>query len=210
MFTGLIRCIGTLKSLRDNGESRILTISHDFGFSPEQGASIAVQGVCITVLPGSTSGIFQGECFFATLRKTNLLRLSPGCQVHLEPALTLGDALDGHLVQGHVKQTIRVLENRKAGRGRALLLEKPSDSASLLKEEDAVALDGVSLTIAASNRSSFTIQLIGETLEKTLLAALRPGMNVNLETDFMIRGTMGTAEIKQRITPRLLGQWGYV
>ena len=67
MFTGLIRGIGILQSTRDGSESRILTIGHTLGFVPEQGASIAVQGVCITVLPGAAIGTFQGECFFHSM-----------------------------------------------------------------------------------------------------------------------------------------------
>ncbi|MDC7233305.1 MAG: riboflavin synthase [Spirochaetales bacterium] len=215
MFTGLIRHLGVIRSVREGRESRVLTLAHDFARAPRAGASIAVQGVCLTVLPGADGRLFSAECHYATLKKSTLQFCRPGQKVHLEPALTLSDPLDGHLVQGHVSAMASVMENRPAGRGRSLTMELPESLRTEICREGSVALDGVSLTVATLEEHSFSIQLIGETLRTSLLGSLHRGEKVNVEGDLLLRNrpARGAGEFskqKSTITEQQLLQWGYV
>jgi len=172
---------------------------------------VAVDGVCLTVVE-SDKGYFTAECFFATLDKTGLKFKRPGDAVHLEPALHLGDSLDGHLVQGHISGQAKILENRTAGRGRQLMLQIPEGLEDQFIPEGSVCLDGVSLTISSLLGDCFSVQLIGETLESTLLGKLKPGGRVNLETDMLLRFAENRTIQKKikGITKQQLLQWGYV
>jgi len=216
MFTGLIQGLGRIQAVRDRQGSRLITIRNSLRDIPAQGASVAVDGVCLTVLSAGT-GTFTAECFFATLDKTGLKSKRPGASVHLEPALRLGDSLDGHLMQGHVSCRTAVLENRTMGRGRLLTLQIPEGHEHEFVQEGSVGLDGVSLTIASLTGGRFSVQLIGETLESTLLGKLKPGELVNLETDFFLRSRGDSSNCKYEtennksgITKQQLLHWGYV
>lgn len=215
MFTGLIRSIGRVRRIQKTGTKSLLTLSHDFGEIPRKGDSIAVNGVCLTV-SSTDSRNFSAECYYATLAKSNLKNLKPGDPVHMEPALRMGDALDGHFVQGHVNRTVRVLSLKPVDRGAALRMSRPEKDDGALIPEGSVALNGVSLTISALDGASFSVQLIGETLKDSLLGKLRPGAEVNLETDMLLRGrTAAENDGPQRsaspgLTKEKLLQWGYV
>jgi len=210
MFTGLIRCIGEVKSIRDGRESRVLWIKHSFPEIPLQGASIAVQGVCLTVLEGADKAQFTVECHHATLKKSNLQYCRPGDRVHLEPAMTLASAVDGHLVQGHVSAMAAVKGNKPVGRGSLLTLELPDKVRREICREGSVALNGVSLTIASLDAISFSIQLIGETLRSTCLSDLKARDKVNVEGDLLLRQRGQRSAENKGITEQKLLQWGYV
>ena len=212
MFTGLIQCIGELRSRRTIPGGVVLGIRHGFDEILPEGASVAVNGVCLTVI-SDRSGIFQAECYYETLEKTTLAGLPAGSKVNLEQALKLNGALDGHLVQGHVSGVVKVLGRVPRGKGIALSVALPERNRKGLIAEGSVALDGVSLTIADLEADRLTVQLIGETLERTTLKDRRPGDEINMESDFLLRGR-GNIEIheenKETITMGRLAQWGYV
>lgn len=210
MFTGLIRCIGVVKSIRNGRDSRIITIKHSFPDIPLQGASIAVQGVCLTVLESADKTQFIAECHYASLKKSNLQYCRPGDRVHLEPAMTLGSAVDGHLVQGHVSAMAAVKRNSLAGSGRTLTLELPDKLRQEICSEGSVALNGVSLTVESLDTNSFSIQLIGETLRSSCLADLKTGDKVNVEGDLLLRQRAEVSVAGEGITEQKLLQWGYV
>jgi riboflavin synthase len=210
MFTGLIQSIGTIAGIRTIPGGKALQIRHDFIETLDAGASVAVNGVCLTVTE-DRQGIFTAECYFETLRKSSLYRFRPGKRVNLEQALRADSRLDGHFVQGHVSAVVRVLRVIPQGKGTELTVSLPEKKEGIIRE-GSVALDGVSLTIADLQPDSLSVQLIGETLERTVLKECKPGDPVNLESDLLLRaGNRGLQEReKERITMSLLAQWGYV
>ncbi|HOD33235.1 MAG TPA: riboflavin synthase, partial [Holophaga sp.] len=128
---------------------------------------------------------FTADLSEETLRRTTLGTLALGAVLHLEPALRLGEALDGHLVQGHVDAVGRLLA-RCEGEG-AWRFEMPSDLAPLVAPKGSIAVDGISLTVVEARAADFTVALIPETVKRTRLADLRPGEPVNLEVDVLAR-----------------------
>lgn len=211
MFTGLIECLGTLAGRRSIPGGVSLRISHGFDQVLSLGASVAVNGVCLTVTEDK-NGAFTAECYYETLNKTTLSALRTGSSVNLEQALRMDGALDGHLVQGHVSAVVRVLRKTPRGKGMELTVSLPENSQGLVAE-GSVALDGVSLTIAGLQAGSLTVQLIGETLERTTLMDRKTGDLINLESDFILRARhqdVLTNQNKESITMSRLAQWGYV
>ena len=198
MFTGLIRCLGTIRDVQDGRGKRSFFVGHDLPGGLGPGDSIAVNGVCLTVRDLQADS-FWVDCYYVTLEKTTLAGLSVGDEVHLEPALRLGDALDGHLLQGHVSCTVAVKDFREMGAGVCLTLEMPRGLEHCFVPEGSVAIDGVSLTVAALDSGVFSVQLIGETLERTLLGHLKQGKRVNLETDFLLRSRWKASSAKERV-----------
>lgn len=148
------------------------------------GASLAVSGVCLTVIEllGEESLV---ELSPETLRRTTLGGLRAGSAVNLEPALRMGDALGGHWVQGHVDGTVAVVAVETVGDHREVSCELPADLAPFVVEKGSVALDGVSLTVAALAEGRFEVALIPHTLEVTTLGALRAGDRLNVEVDLL-------------------------
>ena len=134
----------------------------------------------------------------------------------MEPALRMGDALDGHFVQGHVNRTVKVLSLKTVDGGAELCMARPGSDDGALIPEGSVALNGVSLTICALDNESFSVQLIGETLNDSLLGGLRAGDDVNLETDMLLRGRTPAEDngpwgnVPSGLTKEKLLQWGYL
>jgi riboflavin synthase len=151
------------------------------------GASVAVQGVCLTVLDLDPRG-FAVAAESETLRLTTLGGLRVGARVNLERALAAGGRLDGHLVQGHVDGTARVAAVRAEGRTRVLAIEVPADVAKYVVPKGSLAVDGVSLTVGPRVQAGrFEVFLIPYTWEKTTLGGLGAGDLVNVETDLVAR-----------------------
>ena len=209
MFTGLIQNLGCLEGRRSIPGGELLRIGHGFSEPLAEGASVAVNGVCLTVTR-DRMGIFTAECYFETIRKTALPFLRVGDNVNLEPAMAVNGILDGHLVQGHVTAVVRILQAVKKGRGLELSVSLPENRKGLI-QEGSVALDGVSLTIASLASDRLTVQLIGETMKRTSLQFRKIGDPVNLESDFLLRGQQEQVEQnKEKITMGHLARWGYV
>ena len=192
MFTGLIREIGRLKGMTSRGGVLRLDVEAPVTAGATSiGASIAVNGICLTVT--ATSGRrFSVEAASETRRLTTLRHWSPGDRVHLEPALRAGDPLDGHLVQGHVDGTGTVAAIRKSGGGLLMTVDLPRKLADFLTPKGSVAVDGVSLTVDEGPfDSGFTVNLIPHTLAATTFDKLRPGRKVNLEMDVLVKAARG-------------------
>lgn len=196
MFTGIIVERGRLTADPEpsgqGGVRLILEHSPELGRRLEIGASLAVSGVCLTITelsdPPARSKV---ELSPETLARTNLGELRRGSEVNLEPALRMGDALGGHMVQGHVDGTARVVDRRDVGSDRSgdrtdhrvLAFSIPAELAPFLVEKGSVTVDGVSLTVSALLPDRFEVALIPHTLEVTTLSRLEPGDLVNLEVD---------------------------
>ena len=197
MFTGLIREIGVLRRVASGGELSRLQI-HAPRTAPRvaTGDSIAVNGICLTVT-GVRRDLILAEAAAETRRVTTLRRWRPGDRLHLEPALRVGEALDGHLVLGHVDGVGRVIGNERRGASLLLTIGCGPDLARWLMPKGSVAVDGVSLTVdAGPHVDRFTANIIPHTLRWTTLARVRRGREVNLEMDVLVKAarTGRTAE----------------
>lgn len=192
MFTGLVAERGRV--LSDPAPSPhggvLLSLGHGRGVGERLslGASLAVSGVCLTVieLAGDlgSSTVEMGE---ETLRRTTLGGLRAGGAVNLEPPLRLGDPLGGHWLQGHVDTTVEVLEREDHADHAVLVFALPLAMAPYVVEKGSVALDGVSLTVASLAPGRFGVWLIPHTLEVTTLGLLAPGDRVNFEADVLAK-----------------------
>jgi riboflavin synthase len=152
------------------------------------GASVAVNGVCLTVV--ETEGdVFYADVVPETRRRTNLGGLKPGDPVNLELPLIASAALDGHLVQGHVDATARINEVADTELGKEVSIELPGSLARYVAEKGSIAVDGVSLTVVqvSDARKEFKIAYIPHTLAETTAGAYQPGTLVNLEVDVVAR-----------------------
>ena len=186
MFTGLIVERGRL--IADPVPSGQGGVRLAVGLSPELadrlaiGDSLAVSGVCLTVTE-KVAGQVLVELSPETLARTTLGALRGGDEVNLEPALRMGDALGGHMVQGHVDGTAEVVDRHDLEEHRVLAFSIPPELAPFLVEKGSVTVDGVSLTVSALLPDRFEVALIPHTLEMTSLALRVPGDRVNLEMD---------------------------
>lgn len=182
MFTGLIRHLGTLdfRKPRPGGARLGVGVPQELLDRLEPGASIAVNGACLTVVDRGT-GRFEADLSEETLQRTTLGRLLPGTTVNLEPSLRVGDPLDGHLVAGHVDAVARLLA-RAQDEG-AWRFSLPSELAPMIASKGSVAVDGISLTVVECGPDGFSAALIPETVRATRLRSLNAGDEVNLEVD---------------------------
>ena len=188
MFTGIIEAVGTVAAVepRDNGV--VLAIRADsVAWDLRPGASIAVSGVCQTVLDVEP-GRFRVAAEAETLRLTTLGSLRPGAQVNLERALRADGRFDGHIVLGHVDGRGQVTAARSEGRTWVLEIEVPEHLRPFVVPKGSIAIDGVSLTVGPRVESGrFELFLIPYTWDHTALHRLRPGDAVNVETDILGR-----------------------
>jgi len=150
------------------------------------GASLAVAGVCLTVLEPTATGC-EVELSQETLARTRLGRLREGDEVNLEPALRVGDPMGGHWVQGHVDGLARLVARRDDGEHSRFRVRAPAGSEGWLVEKGSVALDGVSLTLASSHGLEFDVALIPHTLEVTTLGSTRVGDRFHFEADILAK-----------------------
>jgi riboflavin synthase len=183
VFTGIIEEIGKVISARPGNLS--VAAGKVLG-DMEEGASIAVNGVCLTVT-GFDSKSFAVEVMPETLSRTNLGLLKTGDGVNLERPLSLGGRLGGHLVQGHIDTTGRVISITPRGESVIAGFEAPPRLMSYIVEKGFIAVDGASLTVASRNSSSFRVSLVSYTRQNTILGGLRVGDTVNLEADIIAK-----------------------
>lgn len=187
MFTGIITQTGTVRGLRVRDKDAELELAPERPFEGlELGESVAISGVCLTVVAGDGAS-FRAEMSRETLARTTLGRLKSGDRVNLERALRLQDRLGGHWVQGHVDQIIHLRSITPAGDHVELGFEKPRQAQGFLVEKGSVALDGVSLTVAQELDSVFTVSMLRYTLQETAFRARRVGDAVNAEWDLIAK-----------------------
>ena len=186
MFTGIIREIGTVEEVKRTADGARLRVTAGVADDLGAGDSVSVDGVCLTVAsPGAES--FEADVMNQTLSLTTLGALEAGARVNLEPALRAGEPLGGHLVQGHVDDRGRVTSASEDGFARRLGVSVPEGLRRYVAEHGSVALDGVSLTVAALTPDGLEVSLIPETLERTTLGELGDGSEVNVEVDVVAR-----------------------
>ena len=191
MFTGLIEKLGAVGGVRDLPSGRRLRIATEIGGQLALGDSIAVNGVCLTVVAFDASG-FEAEVSPETLRVTNLAELRNGSTVNLERPLLPSDRLGGHFVQGHVDGVGHVADIRREADFWWVGVGFPADLARYFVTKGSVAVDGISLTVAGLDADSFTVQIIPHTWRHTNLHARSVGEAVNIECDiigkYVVRG----------------------
>ena len=181
MFTGIIEEVGHVA--RIGGGSLVIDCQKVLE-DVHLGDSIAVNGVCLTVTRFDRSS-FTADVMPETVRRTSLAELKKGSPVNLERALTLASRLGGHIVSGHIDGTGEIV--KFADEGNAILMTISADSSLLryIVEKGSVALDGISLTVAAVTDSDFTVSLIPHTREVTNLGSKKVGSSINIEADVL-------------------------
>jgi riboflavin synthase alpha subunit len=186
MFTGIVRERGRVVSANRNGFGLHLRIAAAETAQAAPGDSVSVSGCCLTVT--ATDGkALEFDAVPETIARTTLGALEPGAEVNLEPALRAGEPLGGHFVQGHVDGRARVSAIEPEGEGARLQLQLPAELYRYCVEKGSLAVDGVSLTIAALDDDGVEIALVPFTLERTTLGALGPGDEVNVEVDLLAK-----------------------
>ena len=181
MFTGIIEKTARVHRVIENRMSKRLVLGHDWA-DLKDGESIAVNGVCLTIAEFTPTEV-SFDVIAETLDKTNLGFLRAEDEVHVERALRVGDRIDGHFVQGHVDGRARLIEQRASDTEWCLVIEASDELAKFLAPKGSVAIDGVSLTIAALRGNIFELALIPTTLQITALGKRPVGWLFNLETD---------------------------
>ncbi|MGH2997307.1 MAG: riboflavin synthase [Gaiellaceae bacterium] len=187
MFTGIVRERGRVASLEGGaGGLRLVVEAPRTAASVALGDSVAVNGCCLTAV-AVADGSIGFDAVPESLRRTSLGRLEAGAEVNVEAALRAGEPLGGHYVQGHVDGVGHVLAVEPEGEGRRIRIEASPDVLRYCVEKGSIAVEGVSLTIAALEDGAFQIALVPHTLEETTLGALEPGDEVNLEADVLAK-----------------------
>ena len=188
MFTGLVEATGELVALtrRDDGEGARLSLRVPFASEVRTGESIAVNGCCLTAVaidPTTIAFDLLGE----TMDRTNLGSIKPGAPVNLERALAANGRLGGHFVQGHIDTTAEVLAFAEVGSDWRLEVALPEPFARYVAFKGAIAIDGISLTVAEVNPTNFLCWIIPHTRAATNLSFREAGESVNLEFDLLAK-----------------------
>ena len=188
MFTGIIKAKGTISAMQKRGGDVRLSVRSD-GLpwaDYEIGESVAVNGVCLTAVELHEDG-FDTDVSVETLDVTGLGKLDVGSSVNLEPSLSLGDRLGGHLVSGHVDCTGTVVSRTADARSIRFVIEIPEAYARYVAKKGSVSVDGVSLTVNEVSGNTFDMNIIPHTAEVTLFGEYAPGTVVNIEVDLLAR-----------------------
>ena len=186
MFTGIVRERGRVVSAERNGGGVLLRIAAQTTAGAGLGDSIAVNGCCLTVTAADGETL-EFDAVPETIARTTLGALEEGAEVNLEPALRAGEPLGGHFVQGHVDGRARVSALDREGDSARLTLDLEPGLLRYCVEKGSIAVEGVSLTIAALREDGVEIALVPFTLEHTTLGALGPGTEVNVEVDLLAK-----------------------
>jgi riboflavin synthase len=184
VFTGIIEELGEVVALEPRGDSAVLAVRAST-VAPH-GASVAVNGVCLTVV-GAAGGELHFDVMAETLKRSVVGALRAGERVNLERAVRADGRLDGHIVQGHVDGTGVVVSRTPGDAWDAVRFGMPPELSRYVAEKGSIAVDGVSLTVTAVGDDWFEVGLIPETLRATTLGAKQPGDPVNLEVDVLAK-----------------------
>ena len=187
MFTGLIEEIGTVEELVPLGDAvRIAVRAPKVTQDAAAGDSIAVDGVCLTVVDNA-SGTFTADVMRETLDRSRLGSYAPGSRVNLERALAAGQRMGGHIVQGHVDGVAEVVSRTASEHWEVVRFTLPRQLNRYVVEKGSIAVNGTSLTVSAVSEGYFEVSLIPTTLSETTAGALQPGDPVNLEVDVVAK-----------------------
>jgi riboflavin synthase len=190
MFTGIVEEIGEVVAVRESADVVVFTVrGRTVTSDARHGDSIAVNGVCLTVVDpdGSTDGTFTVELMPETLKRSSLSAVAPGARVNLERAVPVSGRLGGHIVQDHVDGVATLLSRTPGERTDELRFSLAPDLARYVVEKGSITVDGVSLTVAGVSDDAFTVALIPTTLSHTTLGIRQPGDTVNLEVDVVAK-----------------------
>jgi riboflavin synthase len=183
VFTGIVREVGRVETVEEqDGGVRLLVRAPETASAAAVGDSISLAGVCLTAVE-VVDGTVAFDAVPETLRRSTLRRLEAGAGVNVEPALRAGEPLGGHIVQGHVDGVGTIRRASEEG----IEVEVPVEVLRYCVEKGSIAIEGVSLTIAALQEGSFTVALIPHTREATTLGGLGEGDEVNLEVDIVAK-----------------------
>jgi riboflavin synthase len=183
MFTGIVRELGTVEDVREQGDGVRLSVrAPATAEDAAVGDSVSVNGVCLTAV-GSADGSIEFDVVPETLRRSSLGRLEPGAAVNVEPALRAGEPLGGHLVQGHVDGVGKIRRGDEEG----LEIEAPPAVLRYCVEKGSVTVEGVSLTIARLGDDWLGVVLVPHTRAMTTLGDVSPGDEVNIEVDVIAK-----------------------
>jgi len=188
MFTGIIQSVGKIATIENKGED--LSLFVNVGKLPmdnvELGDSIAVNGVCLTVVNKSDAG-FAADVSGESINRTTVGQLTIGSRVNLEMALTLQTPLGGHLVSGHVDGVGTVSQRSTQGRSERFKIVAPDAIAKYIAEKGSICVDGISLTVNAVSGAEFELNIVPHTLQETTMGEFKVGRKVNLEVDIIAR-----------------------
>ena len=192
MFTGIVAGTVEVSAIEEAGEIRSFVVDLDgFHEGLEVGASVALDGVCMTVVSVDGSAV-RFDAIPETLERTTLGAAQAGSRLNVERSLRMGDELGGHILSGHVMLTARVLERVMRGQGIDLVIENPPEARPYLLEKGFVAVDGMSLTIGEVAEDSFNLHIIPETLRVTTIGQKVVGDLVNIEIDSQTQAVVDT------------------
>jgi len=186
MFTGIITHIGIITRIDKKGDWRIEVEASGFTTGLQLGASVALNGVCLTIIRKSKNG-FVVQVSKETLARTTLGSWKKGTRINLERALRMGDELGGHFVSGHVDGMAVLKKKKKVGDSFKLTFSAPKRLGQFIAEKGSVTIDGVSLTVNETTRKGFAVNVIPHTLTATTLGGRKAGDAVNLEVDVIAR-----------------------
>lgn len=187
MFTGIVEELGRVESIEHGAESAVLRIRGPLVVSDAtHGASISCNGVCLTVVEHDEA-TFSVDVMAESLRRSSLGELVEGSPVNLERAMAANGRFGGHVVQGHVDGTARLLQRTPGERWEVVRFELPAALARYVVEKGSITVDGVSLTVSAVGEGFFEVSLIPTTLELTTLGSRQVGDLVNLEVDVLAK-----------------------
>ena len=212
MFTGIIEHLGTIDSLQLHADGGRLTI-HAPSVTPHLAVanSIAVNGCCLTVVTMGDER-FSADLSGETIRKTSFGELRPGMRINLEQPMTAGKEFGGHFVLGHVDTIGRVTRLEPEGENWWYGVEVPESFARYIVPQGSIAIDGISLTIAALEGEVLSVAIIPHTYRNTTLGGYRPGARVNLECDILakhVEKLLRKLDVKQPLTVEKLRENGY-
>ncbi len=186
MFTGLVEAVGTVVAVRHRRGAREFTLeSEHIAAELGIGDSVAINGVCLTVTATDATATFTVEVVPETLKKTTLGMLAPGDAVNLERALRATDRIGGHFVQGHVDAVGAIVSISHRGAEREYWIRFPAEWRAMIVPQGSIAVDGVSLTVAAIEGANFKVAIIPHTFEHTIFRLYQQERKVNLEFDII-------------------------
>ena len=192
MFTGIVAASCEVVATEQGEEVRSIVVDlSGYDDDLEIGASVAIDGVCMTVV-SSIDGHVRFEAIPETLERTTMGLLKQGSRVNIERSLRMGDELGGHILSGHIMSTARILQRTQKGEGIDLLIEHQADTKPYILEKGYIAVDGMSLTVGEVQSEGFNLHIIPETLRITTIGAKTEGDLVNIEVDSRTQAVVDT------------------
>jgi len=217
VFSGIIDAVGRVRACEGAPSGKTLVIqAADYWDDAALGASIAIDGVCLTIT-GIDGDAAAFDVVAETLRRTTLGTLRPSDNVNLQKSMSVGQRVDGHFVQGHVDATATVVRTERCAAEALWWFEPDRTAMTCIIPKGSVAVDGISLTVAAVRGGRFSVALIPTTLDRTTLGRKREGSRVNVETDILVRTVVhclqsigaSAADRAEGLTPDSLRRSGF-